>query len=297
MTQNDSEILTCVLCGRRGVKDYEPLPASGWRCGNQQACQRRQRETAEQDTSARHTHATPAGQTATNAGDAAGVAAVAGLAREVEGVRRDLARELESLRPLPEQVARLAGLVERLAEDVAAQAARHTPAGAPSWLDLPAEFDVAAAVLGRLVEWLGEVFLRYQDAGRALPACWMWHPDVVEELLWLMHTWLAAYRSDAATAQAAGDWHDRYRPGVVKRIKAAAGTCSLENHQPRDGRLPGGPAVPLATALEPIADWWATRATTTPPEPTDDQYAAQQLLDQQRQTRRGRAHPGGDRRP
>jgi len=113
------------------------------------------------------------------------------------------------------------------------------------------------------------VYLRYADAARLLPECWLWHPEVVEELLWLMYAWHAAYRDDDATVQRAGDWHDRYRPGVVRRIQELARHCSVENHLPRDGQPAGSrPVVPLAEALAPIADWWATRRGETPPQPT-----------------------------
>jgi hypothetical protein len=114
------------------------------------------------------------------------------------------------------------------------------------------------------------VYLRYPDAAQGLPDCWLWHPDVVEELLWLMHAWLAAYRDDKATVSLAGDWHDRYRPGVVRRITTTTGRCSLENHQPRDGQPPpGAPVVPVAGAAEQIATWWATTRTDPPPEPDE----------------------------
>jgi hypothetical protein len=96
----------------------------------------------------------------------------------------------------------------------------------------------------------------------------LWHPDVIEELLCLMQAWLAAYRDDKAAVTLAGDWHDRYRPGVVRRITTTAGRCSLENHQPREGQsLPGGPVVPVAGAAEQIATWWATARTNPAPEP------------------------------
>jgi hypothetical protein len=200
----------------------------------------------------------------------ADAAAVAGLAREVEGLRRGV----EPLQGLSGQVEDLARVVTELAERVATSTRRARPGGAPSWLDLPADLDLAQSVLADLVEWLSDVYLRYADAARSFPDCWLWHPDVVEELLWLMAAWTAAYRAEAATVALAGDWHDRYRPGVVRRIKASAGTCSVENHLPRGDR-PGGarPVVPIAEAMAPIAAWWAQHRPDTPPVPTGDQLA------------------------
>jgi hypothetical protein len=114
------------------------------------------------------------------------------------------------------------------------------------------------------------VYLRYPDAAAGLPDCWLWHPDVTEELLWLMHAWLAAYRDEHAAVSLAADWHDRYRPNVVRRITTAAGRCSLENHQSRESQpLPGAPEVPVAVAAEPIATWWATQRQDPAPEPDE----------------------------
>jgi hypothetical protein len=176
---------------------------------------------------------------------------------------------LHRLREVPARLDELAELVAQLAEATATAAAA-SAVGAPSWLDLPTEVDTAQAVLAELIRWLEVVYLRYPDAAQGLPDCWLWHPDVVEELLWLMHAWLAAYRDDKAPVSLAGDWHDRYRPGVVRRITTTTGRCSLENHQPRDGQpLPGGPAVPGAEAAEQIATWWATTRTDPPPEPDE----------------------------
>jgi hypothetical protein len=191
--------------------------------------------------------------------------AVAGLAREIEALRQSI----DTLRGLPSRVDEVAELVAQLADAVNASP---TVGGAvASWLDLATEVDTTHAVLGELLAWMQVVYLRYPDAAAGLPDCWLWHPDVVEELLWLMQAWLAAYRDDKAAVSLAGDWHDRYRPGVVRRITSTAGRCSLENHQPREGQpLPGGgPVVPVAGAVEQIATWWATSRPDPPPEPDE----------------------------
>src|SRR5690606_33680832 len=182
----------------------------------------------------------------------ASASAVAGLAREVEALRK----AVEPVTSLSRQLDDVARVVQELAERQAASGA--STEGAPSWLDLPADIGTVRTVLTDLTGWMRDVFLRYADAAQHLPECWLWHPDIVEELLWLMYAWLAAYRDENATVARAGDWHDRYRPGVVRRIKTLAGNCSLENHQPRGNRYGASPAVPLAEAMAPIAEWWAT---------------------------------------
>lgn len=118
--------------------------------------------------------------------------------------------------------------------------------------------DTAHQLLAELVDWMQRVYLRYPDAAQGLPDCWLWQPDVIEELLWLQQAWLAAYHDEPAPITAAADWHDRYRPTTVRRITAAAGRSSLENHQPRDDDqpIPGAPELPLADAVAPMASWW-----------------------------------------
>jgi hypothetical protein len=196
---------------------------------------------------------------------------VTGLAREIDGLRRDLGELLTLSTRLDE----LTVLVAQLA-DATATATAASGGGVVSWLDLPTDPpETAMAVLTELIRWMEVVYLRYSDAAQSLPDCWLWHPDVVEELLWLMHAWLAAYRDDTAPVSLAADWHDRYRPGVVRRINATAGRCSLEAHQLR-GTEPddsGPPVVPLAEAMAPIAEWWATRRSDPAPQPDPAQLA------------------------
>jgi len=196
-------------------------------------------------------------------------AAVAGLASEVETMRSTITR----LQGLGKDVGQLSRLVRELTDQVDALSRKSVPVKAPTWLDLAENKRGATLVLRDLVEWLGMVFLRYPDAEQSLPECWLWHPAVVEELLWLRHAWQAAYRDEGATVQLAGDWHDRYRPGVIRRIKHTAQTCSLDKHAPYDrgGQDDAPPVVPLASALEQIADWWAANRAGAAPEPTAEQ--------------------------
>ncbi|MBN9794441.1 hypothetical protein DMP17_38540 [Pseudonocardia sp. TMWB2A] len=188
------------------------------------------------------------------------------LAAEVEVLRR----QVEELVPLARRVDELSDVVAHVSQTLAAVAARRRPAPAPSWLAAPAEQDTARGLLDELAVWLREIFLRYPDGATALPDCWLWHPDVVEELLWLMHAWLAAYQGADASVAAASDWHDRQRPGVVNRLRKAAGSCSPEAHQTRPGwsAPTGGPVlVPGLGAVEAITEWWAQHRNRMPPEP------------------------------
>nr|WP_246326735.1 hypothetical protein [Actinomycetospora corticicola] len=193
---------------------------------------------------------------------------MAGLAREVDGLRR----AVTAVTGVPARVDDLARTLAQLADAVTATPTRPGPVPAPSWLAAPREDpEQLAALLGALGEWLGMVFLRYPDASSVLPECWLWHPDVVEELLWLWQAWIAAYEAKGASVQLAGDWHDRQRPGVVRRLKAAVGSCSIERHQTRTGwneRPRSTGTVPGLDAIAQIADWWGTARDQPAPEPS-----------------------------
>jgi hypothetical protein len=199
--------------------------------------------------------------------------AVAALARQVDRLQQALnAADVPALR---RDVRVLAGTVAGVADQVAelAEAGAGSERPAPSWLwpvevgDPVLAVSVAEQLLSGLVEWVQRVYLQFDDA--RLPECWLWHPAVVEELVWLWWSWRAAYRSQAATVQRAGDWHDRQRPGVARRIRAAAGSCSLREHL--DPAL--APAVPTADAAPAVAAWRAVPGRPAPV-PTDEQIRA-----------------------
>lgn len=200
-------------------------------------------------------------------------AAVAGLAREVEAMRR----RLDQVADLPKRHGELATVVSELAAEVNSSHAAVGDREAPlSWLDAPTDQAAVAVALVDLVDWVGRVLLRYADAVKALPECWLWHPDVVEELLWLMQAWHNAYGEATGTLALAADWHDRYRPGVVKRIgESLAKNCSLENHLARAGHQePGTPGVPTESAVHAIAGWWASARDESAPQPSAEQLDA-----------------------
>lgn len=179
-------------------------------------------------------------------------AAVAGLAREVEALRR---RQGE-LDGLSGRLRDLARVVQTLANEVHTAKASTAPdehAGVRSWLATPVGPDELRRALDELVEWVTAVFLRYADARRVLPECWLWHPDVVEELLWLMTAWQCAYAAETESVFPAADWHDRHRPGVVRRLPQLARHCSLEQHARTE---PGEQPVMDPKTRDLIAQWW-----------------------------------------
>ncbi len=185
---------------------------------------------------------------------------VAGLSLEVESLRRKVAG-------LPEKVAQLSATVAQAIDDLAGSGRRADPVRPVSWIAHSSDPELVAAQLGELARWVAEVYLRYPIAARELPDCWLWHPDMVEELAWLHQAWQAAYGPETGTVAAAGDWHDRQRPGVVTRIRASSRSCSLENHT-SDTRRTGVLLTPGAGSIEAIATWWSSRRELQPPLPS-----------------------------
>jgi hypothetical protein len=199
--------------------------------------------------------------------------ALAALAAQIERLRRaqDDA-DIPGLRcRFSSLTAALAGLAAQVADLADAGASADQPV--PSWLRATAAGgdaltpETARGLLDDLIVWLGAVYVRFPDG--ALPECWLWHPDVVEELLWLCEAWSAAYRGPGASVQRAGDWHDRLRPGVARRVRRAAEDCSLRVHL--DPATPA--AVPAADAASTIAKWWAGSRGPAPV-PTEQQIRA-----------------------
>jgi hypothetical protein len=197
----------------------------------------------------------------------------AAMARNLEA----LAHQVAELAPLSKTVDELVATVAQLAQvALGAEAGKDGRPSkvAPSWLDAEAGGKgqlIAQDILDRLTPWVGGVYLRYSDA--KLPDCWLWHPDVVEELICLHAAWLAAYDPDVAPT-AASDWHERQRPGVLARVKTYAGFCSLEAHLPGKERHRPAPDTPTEDAVPAVAAWWATRREEPGPEPTAEQIAA-----------------------
>jgi hypothetical protein len=188
--------------------------------------------------------------------------ALAGLAREVDALRR----AVRTLAGLPARVDQLAATLAQALDDLSATGRRPDPVRPVSWIAHSHDLGETTRRLTELAEWVGQVYLRYPVAARELPDCWLWHPDIVEELAWLHQAWQVAYHPNTGTIAAAADWHDRYRPGAVTRIRAANRVCSLENHlQPEHDPVTTAPSVGSVPA---IAHWWSCVREDRPPVPT-----------------------------
>ncbi|HEX6514911.1 MAG TPA: hypothetical protein VF049_05025 [Nocardioidaceae bacterium] len=160
---------------------------------------------------------------------------------DVRDLAHDLARAVEELvrRPNPHDpddvggdLAQLRSAVTSLAEDIENLAAGLAAVDfrPPCWVDLTQE--EAREAWRELYEWLRDVlFARYPITEQQVPPCWYLHPAAVEELSWLRTAWCAAYRNPKASPTAAGEWHDRWLPGVLRRIADEWADCGKRGGQ------------------------------------------------------------------
>ena len=161
--------------------------------------------------------------------------------------------------------------IKALTESVKARRARSGPPPL-SWLDPQGTppGPSPAAVLKDLAAWLQRVYVRLP--GSRLPACWAWHPGIVDILLALRMAHAEVYSARGSWEKVAA-WHLRTRPDTAKLISAAIGTCEIREHAV-GGPLHEGkdPEVPLAGFLGEVAAVWADRRET--PDPTQLVIAA-----------------------
>jgi len=123
----------------------------------------------------------------------------------------------------------LAGRFARLAQTVADALDAASPKGPPlpRWDTLaggPRDLEVA-----RVAKWVRDVLrpLYIEPAGENwLPECWRQHPAAVAELSWLAIYWRYIWdRPRPGPVKDAAEWHDRWLPGVTRRVSAVLGGC------------------------------------------------------------------------
>lgn len=171
---------------------------------------------------------------------------VAALAVHVHSLRRDVesltskTSELASTQRqhtlLLDGLAELRNQIDHILELVSGQD-DDTPA-TWFWLTMPShERDEK---LAELTDWVDTVLCaQYLDytAGQ-IQNCWPNHPEARWELAWLYHLWTRAYLAEHPAPKDAADWHDRWAPGVIRRIGAVMRRCETECRQ-RDAESAG----------------------------------------------------------
>jgi hypothetical protein len=158
---------------------------------------------------------------------------VAALAIEVSGLRHDV----ESLSTRADEIARTQqkhaaasdGIPElrRQVERILALLTDDDQPGSAGWFWLTLDDQAREEKLGELSDWV-EAVLRAQYprylADQIRP-CWPSHPEALWELTWLYQLWCRAYLTKRPAPKDAADWHDRWAPGVLRRLGQVMARC------------------------------------------------------------------------
>jgi hypothetical protein len=159
--------------------------------------------------------------------------AVAALAVRVDGLRRrieTLATKVDVLTSTQqEHAAGLDGIAElrNQIEQILAILDNDDESSPGEWFWLTMTDKQRNERLDELSDWV-ETVLRSQYpgylAGQIRP-CWPNHPEARWELAWLYQLWTHAYLTSRPAPKDAADWHDRWSPGVIRRLSQIMRRC------------------------------------------------------------------------
>jgi hypothetical protein len=114
--------------------------------------------------------------------------------------------------------------IDHLTEEMArALTVRKGPA-VIAWHDLdPQQY---AAHLADLAAWLGTFLAAYPSAAKSVSPCWQAHKDAVTELglIWCEVTRI--YTAERPSLDEALIFHDRWLPGVLRRVQQITASCA-----------------------------------------------------------------------
>ncbi|MFH8343132.1 hypothetical protein [Streptomyces sp. AM6-12] len=159
-----------------------------------------------------------------------------------------LQEQVQALAPLRSGLDALTKTVKQIGEDLKALAAGPAEEKFAVWnwsLDQGMDREQAAEAWGILINWVRhELQYGYGWVGwkagafasnnpvpgspteaERIPPCWYRHREAVRELSWLCQEWIKIYRTSYGAPNKAGDWHDRYAPGVKRRLISALSKC------------------------------------------------------------------------
>jgi hypothetical protein len=159
--------------------------------------------------------------------------ALAALAIQVSKLRRgvdSLTKRADALtRTQQEQAVVLEGIAELRdqVEKVLTIRGEDNEDSSEPWFWLTMDEQAREYRYSELDDWVETVLrVQYPDyiAGHVMP-CWPDHPEARWELAWLYQLWHAAYLSKRPTLKDAAEWHDRWAPGVIRRLGHLMAGC------------------------------------------------------------------------
>ena len=162
-----------------------------------------------------------------------GSPSVAALAVQVNGLRRDvealvarvdvLTRTQEEHAVVLEGITELRGQVER----ILALVSEDDKTSSSGWFWLTMDEQARDEKFGELFDWVETVLrTQYPDyLASQIRLCWPNHPEARWELSWLYQQWSLAYLAKHPAPKYAADWHDRWSPGVIRRLTGVMLRC------------------------------------------------------------------------
>jgi hypothetical protein len=163
---------------------------------------------------------------------------VAALAVQIAGLRRDveaLTAKIDSIGSVQQEHAAtlddVAG-VRRQVEQILTLVSDDEESSPGGWFWLTMTDQESEERSGELFDWV-ETVLRPQYPGYLddqIRPCWPNHPEARWELAWLYQLWSLAYLAKRPALKDAADWHDRWTPGVIRRLSNVMRLCDQTCH-------------------------------------------------------------------
>ncbi len=135
---------------------------------------------------------------------------------DLTGTQRQHARTVADLGELRQQIRQILTILDTENE-----------ASPARWFWLTMSDEEREAKFAELYDWV-ETVLRQQYPGYVsddIKPCWPNHPEARWELTWLYQLWALTYLTSRPTPKDAGDWHDRWVPGVIRRVAEVMVGC------------------------------------------------------------------------
>jgi hypothetical protein len=162
-----------------------------------------------------------------------GSLSVAALAVHVDRLRREvesLAAKVDTLvTAQPEHTVVLDDITElhHQVGQILATLTQDDDASPAQWFWLRMNEQMREEKLAELSDWVETVFrTQYPDyLADQIRSCWPNHPEARWELAWLYQQWSLTYLAKRPAPKDAADWHDRWSPGVIRRLSIVMSRC------------------------------------------------------------------------
>ena len=151
---------------------------------------------------------------------------VSGLRRQVESLAAGLGTLASTQREHAAAV-QDAGELRHQVDKILAILTGQDDASPAGWFWLTMSDPAREEKSAELFDWVETVFReQYPDylADEVRP-CWPNHPEARWELSWLYQQWSLTYLAKHPAVKDAADWHDRWSPGVLRRLGAVMRGC------------------------------------------------------------------------